>query len=482
MSFNNLIKIAVSLKQLEENSNRAIAKGKLDLNVLPDENFYDDRTVHKKIMDAIPEHRKNDARFVNKAKDLGGSHFRSFYVTSSAPGSHSAPNTKALIERVNSPVFRFYNENKGAKSAERAELKNIPLGQRKELKQVLGKAVGYGVPHNATVRSMKDMEDFQALPNMAMQLLDSPPDIQEMYKSMGIKMPTRSKETYQKRLDRLKTFNLPDHVMSPHVDKNTLNEADKALFKAFEDEREGKIRDVAGRPVATFLRPTEDSKAFAHIVANHELNEQNPKIKGGGRHTMISSSHASSKVPLNDFNVINTMGKEAPMAQAIMRDVRDGEIQDMRSLSPGLNRILEPISGGEEGFQERITNRAKQMQADNKAHNQKILSRVPEHKHSHPVVQARLKPTDADVVRDLAEGEVRKSGRFNRHMQNHIANILDNNPIVHEREQKRLKLMEDSFEKQLKDRPDLFDKKFKINYLKPGVQRNINKARALVRK
>ncbi len=505
MSFSNLIKIAVSLKQLEDNSNRAVLRGKLDMNLLPE---YEDEFAQK-ALNAIPAHRGNDQKFADRVKQLAHERTKAQITGLMTPGSHAAPEIGSLLKRIDSPVLTRAYDNKQIRSMQRRDIKNIPLSKRRDAKKIM-QEIGLGDVRPATVRSTKDVEDFSNFYEVPLASANMDPATREAFEKAGIKFPVpkHSESEYRTRQAKVNSLRIPPNVLNAYSEKDLSTPEDLEDFakvkKMFRNRGNDKPDlDARGRAIGDLLKDTEDARAFRQIVANHELNESNPKIKGGGRHTMISSSHASSKVPINDFNVINTLGKEAPTAQAIFRDIREREIDDMRSLSPGLNRLLEPMSGGEKGFQERISNRADQMLADNKAHNEKILSRVPEHKHSNPIVQARLKPTNAEQLREMAEQETRKSGRLNRTMQSHVANILDNNPEVHRREQERVNTIKESLEK-VKTIPNSdkeFDRKFKIKAApttveryankkkaishqlnKADIQRSINKARSLARK
>lgn len=168
----------------------------------------------------------------------------------------------------------------------------------------------------------------------------------------------------------------------------------------------------------------DDTRRGLHpLTANHELNETNlKKFKHGNDFAMVQGHGHYGLHGIHDVSTVNTMN-ESPNAQKIFRDMRKDEIDDAIKTSPALKRVLEPMSEGQRGFENRISQRASELAREHAEHNQKVLSRVPERLHSHPAVQARLKTVDAGELAELAERSVRKSGRLNRHMLRHVGKV-----------------------------------------------------------
>jgi len=181
----------------------------------------------------------------------------------------------------------------------------------------------------------------------------------------------------------------------------------------------------------------KDKDALKLITAHHELSEVNPKHnKHGSRFASVSPGHSHIALQnVRDMNVVNTMN-EAPEAQKIMRNFRQAELGEMTrkgtdfvsatvAPSQGISKLTEGIRGGQQGFENRIKQNAERLMSEHKEHNQKVLSRVPERLHSHPAVQQRLKPTDQNVIDQMAETTTRKAGRLNRHQIKTLGKLLD---------------------------------------------------------
>ncbi len=174
----------------------------------------------------------------------------------------------------------------------------------------------------------------------------------------------------------------------------------------------------------------EDRRAGRAFVAHHELSEANPKhARHGSIHARVKEGAGHMALQnVRDFNLVNTMN-EAPNLQEKVRNLRSSEIDGLRGLTKertqGIDALTRGLVGGQEGFNKRIDSHAKTLHAENTEHNNKVLSRVPERLHNHPAVQQRLRPTDDTTIRQIAEQKARKEGRLNRHQIKHLGNMLD---------------------------------------------------------
>lgn len=184
-----------------------------------------------------------------------------------------------------------------------------------------------------------------------------------------------------------------------------------------------------------------DKDALRSLVLNHELNESNyGKFKHGGEFVRANQHGHFGTQGLHDVTTVNTM-KESPRAQAAMRNLRKDELNDMIEAAPGLKRVLEPMSGGEHGFRQRIGKLADETLQKNIEHNNRILSKVPEHAHNHPMVQKRLLPTDMVTIREQSEQAIRKSGRLNRNLRQHVGKVLDNLPSTKQKVERQIEIL-----------------------------------------
>jgi hypothetical protein len=193
--------------------------------------------------------------------------------------------------------------------------------------------------------------------------------------------------------------------------------------------------------------PTHDKKAqdlYRGLVGLHELSEQKSsrsltQNKNPGRlYASTIGTHSShmDKQVLEDLNRVRALkGEGAGEAGNSIRVMRDGEINKMIQavgdpepnnfmFKPvdikNTNKLQKLLSA--QGHGDLIENEVIDNAIANEIHNQKILSKVPERLHNHPMVQSRLKPTEYQDNLDYLRNNKYK---INSKLRDHIYNVLD---------------------------------------------------------
>lgn len=368
MSFSNLVKIAVSLKQLEENIQRAKATGLISADPLGSHSPMTDKVYEK-----LPKSVKSNVRqlypgITDPILDMGRNHI------SARIGSHAAVSPNEVLKRGGTLRRHIINQEYGTPKRYEDATKPFKAIRKALYNQIRGRDRGENLENiKLSLSANKQKEADKAVERL----------VQERKKE-----PTRI-------------------FLNPEADRRIV-----AQVVGFNGKKVPKMS-------------AEDFKGLDAIIGNHEINETNLKkfIPGGEFATLHEHGHHGLH-GMHDISTINTMS-EAPNAQKLYRDLRELEVHDAIKTSPGLKPVLEPLSGGQEGFEGRINKRVAEITQQNADHNKKILSKVPERLHNHPMVQARLKTNDTSEIANLAEKQVRKSGRLNRHMLKHVGNVLD---------------------------------------------------------
>ena len=396
----SIVKIAVSLKQLEANVARARAQGIIrDTKGGAGAHFEDAQNFIKGLSDTELGHVR--ARYPALLTQTGINTGKMAFT------SHAQPSLKRLTKSPS--IERRQKVHDMIKNmSEKVEPASNPLDLVKNTvkDQVVGKIAKVflnlkgGAPSSSSdpgSRSWKAVTSPNLLSHTRLAV-----DKQALAKA------DRNAEEIKKRIlnERGKVY-LKD------------NDLDIPELGEFADDKK-KLNDPSFR------------SAVKTLIANHELNELNEKKFAPGSRFITSKplhSHAGMQ-GLHDVTMVNTMGKDSPEAQAFTRNLRKDEINDMLRTAPELNPVLKNMAGGESGRYHRILSSKLKALQDNEAHNKKILSKVPARLHNHPMVQSRLKPLDPDLVDTLVTAEHDKSGRLNRHMLKHVGNVLDKKLIT----------------------------------------------------
>ncbi len=388
--YNNLVKIAVSIKQLEANINRARAQGK--------------------IVDAASakagEHYADATKFINSLSD---SELRNVHAKYPGLLSTASLNPTGVMQTS-------------------AALPSMAKGLKSS--SVLNRQNFEDMSSNLSIEYKPSLNPLKLLGNTSKLYLNSLGSrLAGKYTNM---FPKDSSEPGSKAFDIVKNPGLLTQARLA-VNKDASNKADEHAnkIKKLIVNQKGRayldpVKDQKIKPEFYDVLKGQDDLDVNTLIANHELNELNSKKFRHGGNFIQGKTHGHAGLQgLHDVTMVNTMGNESPRAQEFVRDMRRKEVSDMLRNSPGLSPVLKNMSGGQAGRDMRIIGNSVERMNENTAHNRKILGKVPSHLHSHPMVQARLKPDDFDAIRDIVTKEHDKGGRLNRHMLKHVGNVLD---------------------------------------------------------
>ena len=191
-----------------------------------------------------------------------------------------------------------------------------------------------------------------------------------------------------------------------------------------------KARDLVSGMIG--LHELSELKGIKNLIHGKHHAGANYSAQGG----KVLSSHVGQQV-LEDLRRARTLkGEGALDATKAMEDMRGPEVQHMvRTLGKNMKSRysygnspteitatpLQKMVSAQQS-DKLIGQEATNIARDNMLHNQKILSKVPEHLHNHPMVQSRLKSVSInDAIHELREGKY----KINSNMRNFIYKKLD---------------------------------------------------------
>jgi hypothetical protein len=385
----SIVKIAVSLKQLEANVARARAQGKL----------VDASSIK------AGDHYAEANKFINSLSDSDLKNIHAKYPHLLSFASTNVPSMASTSAAVTSVKSLQKSKNVEQRQKARDLLSALNTENKISLNPLtLAKNMGKAHLSNITSRFTRRYTNMF-------------PKTDNESGSKAFNASINPSITSQVRLAINKDLQNKADKNASKIKDLMVNQKGRAYIDPEKDKNIGLLRYMA--------QPEQDQ--VNTLIANHELNELNMKKFKHGSNYISTRGHGHNALQgLHDVSTVNTMGKDSTQAQRFVRDMREGEIEDMIKDSPGLEPILRNMRGGEGQRWDRINALAKKIQDENVLHNEKILNAIPRNLWTYdPRVQARLKPTGYAETQALAQIEHDKGGRLNRHMLKHVGNVLD---------------------------------------------------------